>query len=126
MTQAGLNKITLFENRDLSINYTTHAIATAGQVIELPDFATLDIDPNAIVINYSISAQILDLQPVELASLTQSIYGWIAKFDFLDNTTKIIERAFIKPELSELDNNTSNSRTFELISWNRQGLIKFD
>lgn len=126
MNQAGINKITLFENRNLAINYTTFSITTDGHIIELGNFAKLNIDPGVIVINYLIEAQINDLQPSGIQPITSSIYGWIAKFDFLDNTTKIIERSFIAPEYSKLDNNTSNSRNIELISWNKQGLIKFN
>ena len=91
----------------------------------MENFAKLEIEPGLIVVDYKISAQIDDLEPAILSAITNSGYGWVAKFDFLSNETKIIEKPFFRPEYSQLNNNISRSRELDLTSWNRQGLISF-
>ena len=125
MTQAGLHKITLYENKEVLINFDTFDIITQGQQIELNDFPKLIIDPQSVNINYKISAQLDNFDQELVNNINDSVYGWIALFEFLDLEKKIVEKPFFRLVNSDLDTNIANVRTINLESWNRQGLIAF-
>lgn len=124
--QAGLKKITLYENKNAIINYDTFSIITDGNVIEIEHFPELIVTPDLVVINYKIFAQLNDLNKEDVDTINDSVYGWIAQFEFHDLTTKVVDRPFFREEMSNLNTNISHSRKINLESWNRQGLIDFN
>lgn len=126
MIQAGLANIILYENKNLSINYDTFTVVTGGETILLNTRPKLEIEPRAVNITYKIKAQLNDLIQFEVDKINNSIYGWIAVFQYLDGSDKIIERPFFKMVNAAIQTNTSHSREIELESWNRQGLIAFN
>ena len=125
MEQAGLYKITLYENKDLLINYDLFSISNSGEIIELENRPKLEIEPEKGVIKYKIFEQLNDLNQPNIDIINNTIYGWIAKFDFLDNTTKIIDKAFFKEQMTALNTNNSNSREINLETWSKRELIAF-
>ena len=125
MIQAGLHKITLYENNSLHINYDSFEITSSGDIIELSENPKILIDPQAVNINYRIEARIDGFSNEITEKINNSTYGWIAKLDFFNLETKVIEKPFIRPQANDLNNNISNSRIIELEAWNRQGLIPF-
>lgn len=126
MKQSGINKIILFENRSLSIDYDNFSISTGGEVVEIFNFPKLTIEPGVINVKYEINFQVDDLTPDDVEKINNSIYGWIAKIYFLDRSVKLIEKPFFNLTASEINTNSSHSRNITLQSWNRLGLIPFN
>ena len=123
--QAGLYRAILTEAKNLSINYSTFAIS-GGDEIMLNTKPVLTIESNDTLYNYTLSAQLNDLTQPQIDQINDSIYGWIAKLEFFDLTTKIIERPFFALKNTDVKTNVSHSRMITLNSWNRQGLIAFN
>lgn len=126
MSQAGLNKITLYENRNLIINFGIFTVTNSGNIIELTDRPKIIIEPKFTNVLLTLSAQLNDLNQPVIDMINNSVYGWVAKFDYLDLTTKIIETPFFNADFTDLKSNVSNSRSINLKAWNKRGLITFN
>jgi len=109
--QAGIQRIVLTEAK------------IGGESITLDQRPQLEIEPKEVINNYTISAQINDLQPTEIEQIERSIYGWLAKFYFLDLSIKTVDKPFFNLQNTEIKTNVSNSRIIKLSTWSKLGLI---
>ncbi len=123
MEQAGLYKISLHENKGVSITYDSEGgisnLTSSGEVL---DFETnlnkfsdnLSNSINNLILNeYVISIEIEGISEAleVITKLNNSIYGWIPVFEFMDKQEKAILTPFFQnaPEV-----NTSVSHTFKV------------
>ena len=109
--QAGLYSITLTENKQ------------GGEVIVLDKSLKLNIVPSIRGFEFSLSAQIDDLQAIEIEQINNSIVGWLASFNFNDLTTKTVNNPFLNIQNTAINTNVSHSRNINLKTWSKQGLI---
>ncbi len=131
--QAGVYKITLYENNDLILVYSEvddNTILSLGNITNTIEIDNDDCETQEI--NYSFEHQrsannrlkylntiswlLIGLNDSNLDTISQlkkSIYGWIAKIDFYNGDRKIIDNPF-RFIMSSIDNNESNSYMIEL------------
>ncbi len=128
MDQAGLNKITFYENDGFSITFNASgevtAMSTTGDTIELEycdnmPKLKMNVTPgnnNILLYDYSLNANINDLTTAnfqEIQDLLNNTSGWIPKFDFNNGKSKVVNQCFKASNIDELDNNVSNTfKTF--------------
>jgi len=129
--QAGIYRVTLYENKGLSIifidNNTVRNVTTSGAtiVIENSDCETMNIKlefehrraaSNKLKYLNTLSWILLGLTDDNIdliAQLKESIYSWVPVIEFYNNDQKIITNPFLF-DGSEIDNNVSNSFNIEL------------
>lgn len=128
ISQAGIYKLTLLENKELVIvrdsNKNITAITTSGETIELntddnrPNYKNdLDSGDNNVVLNEHIKEFIISSLTEEsfdeIEQLNNSIYGWIPIIEFMDNQKYIINTPFFV-SIGRVNTQTSHIFKIEL------------
>lgn len=142
MEQAGIFKITLYEDKNLTFTYpditdenTITGVNSEGETIELVqcydipklDFKTLNAENNDIVNEYQIIINIDDLTQETfdlIETISNSLYGWIPVIEQYNNNSFCILTPFKVNEYNDMNTNVSHNflltlkpivKTFELI-----------
>lgn len=123
--QAGIYRIVLYENKDVNLVFrpdgSIEGISNAGDILTLEnsDEDTRELDlilnprknkNNKLRYKHTIIWKQLGLDSSNfeiINTLKNSIYGWLAKIEFYNNTEKIITNPFRFNE-SSINNNISN------------------
>lgn len=131
--QAGIYRISLYENKDLLFIYSRDTdntiinILNSSTVLEIEnsDCDTTDLGfsfthrrsgNNTLKYRNSLSWKYIGLTDSNIQliqQIKQSIYGWVAMIEFYKDEKKIIEQPF-KFVNSSIDNNVSNHYNIEL------------
>ena len=126
--QAGIYKVTLIENKDISIIYqgeNISQISGGGQSIELDNEQeiVLEFTPqrgknSRLLFQYQLNYKAFDLSKETktiINSIKKSIYGWLACIEFYDTTKRIITSP-LKFSTGNINNNTSNHYEINLVN----------
>ena len=135
MEQAGLNKITLYENKDIvyhypdtSNPYEIDSISNSGDIItfdlctEMPqlNFKSSPAENNELFQLYNLIITLDGLQQSildKIQTISESIYGWVPYLEFMNATKQVIPVPFWTNKVNDL--NTSTSHHFVLNLSNR-------
>lgn len=132
--QAGVNYISLYENRSVSFQYhdpddlnIVSALTTGGETITVENNQRIDFDFDIITGNnykilfdYIIKFYVFDLtidSIEQIQTLKESIYGWLPLITFYDGTTKFYNIPLFCPGDSPIK--VQDSMAFEVTLQNR-------
>jgi len=128
MEEAGVYKITLYENNSVNITYdgsgAITSISTSGDTIDLTNCVNqprLEVgmnsaNNNTLLFDYVISAELHDFSAASYTILEQiyeSTYGWIPEIEYYNGTKILINDPFFG-ESNDLDANVSMSYSLEI------------
>lgn len=121
MQQSGLNKLTLYENKDFEIVYTegkVQSISNTGDALEFDTENEPKLNQdlgnafnNDILTAYEFLFLLYDFDTYAedvISLLSSSIYGWIPVYEMNDNDKFLILKPFFA-EVGELDTKVSHS-----------------
>lgn len=134
MSQAGVYKISLYENKGVSFTYpdasdlfSVTGLTNTGEVIEITNDQRIDFDfdiktgDNAkILFDYTLKFFLFDLTVAtiqEAQKIKESVYGWLLLVTFYDGTTKFYNVPFFCPDDAPIK--IQDSMAFEVTLKNR-------
>ena len=136
MEQAGVSKIQLVENKNITARYNEAGVA----ILLESDGIKIDVDGSFVndfnisefrnlngKIGYTYDIEFTYLDISDILNIRDSIYGFFVLFDFFDSTKKICPIPLLF-ENSEQQNNISSSFSTKLTNFatTKRALVPFD